>query len=808
MERPSSMLMMDPPDHTRLRKLVSKAFTPRTVEQLRPHVAELIDGMLDAADPSGFDLIADRRLPAAGDGDLRAARRTRRRTSTCSGRGAPTRPGCSTATSTTPRSSEGSSPSCRSSTTSTASSRSAGPTPATTSSPRLLAAEEEGDKLSEEELRSTVVLLFVAGHETTTNLIGNGTVALLRQRDAVGPARAPTRRWRRARWRRCCATTARSTSPAAPPPCRPEVGDVTVETGPGAASRCWRRPTAIPSASPTPTGSTSPGPTTTTSPSATASTTASAPRWPVSRARRCSRRSPSGSPTLELTEEPVHREHFVLRGYQAVHVAAWLTRDDRRVTTPGLEELRLYDTRTRQLQRFAPLHPPAVGIYSCGPTVYAPQHLGNMRSQLFPDLLRRVLLAAGYDVTYVTNVTDVGHLVSDARRGRRQDGAGGRRHRRRRPRRSRRFYTEQWADRPSPARLPRARPRAARGRAHRRADRHGPHARGAGPHLRDRRRRLLRRVDVPPLRRVRPPRPRRARDQRPHRARRGQAPPGRLRAVEAHAAGRAAPAGVGLPVGPRLPRLAHRVLGHGHQVPRHQLRHPHRRRRPHPGAPHQRGRPERVRARRAPVGAASGCTTSSSTSAARRSRSRRATCSSSTRSSSAASTRWRSATSSSRPTTASSRRSPGRRSRRPPTRTAGCVGHAVAARDAGGEPDLATRRAPPRAVLVGAGRRPQRAAGAGRGVGRRPRPAPHPGRRVGVPRRRRPRPRLRPGDVAAPDADESGSDPRIDALVAERRGGARRQGLRHVRSHPRRAGRRGHRAGRHPDGPHLAARWA
>ena len=81
--------------------------------------------------------------------------------------------------------------------------------------------------------------------------------------------------------------------------------------------------------------------------------------------------------------------------------------------TPGLEELRFYDTRTRQLQPLAPLHPPAVGIYSCGPTVYAPQHLGNMRSQLFPDLLRRVLLAGGYDVTFVTNVTDVGHLVAD-----------------------------------------------------------------------------------------------------------------------------------------------------------------------------------------------------------------------------------------------------------------------------------------------------------------------------------------------------------------------------------------------------------
>jgi cysteinyl-tRNA synthetase len=85
--------------------------------------------------------------------------------------------------------------------------------------------------------------------------------------------------------------------------------------------------------------------------------------------------------------------------------------------TPGLEELRLYDTRTRQLQAVAPRHPGQVGVYSCGPTVYAPQTLGNMRSQLFPDLLRRVLGAAGYEVMYVTNVTDVGHLVSDADEG-------------------------------------------------------------------------------------------------------------------------------------------------------------------------------------------------------------------------------------------------------------------------------------------------------------------------------------------------------------------------------------------------------
>jgi len=81
---------------------------------------------------------------------------------------------------------------------------------------------------------------------------------------------------------------------------------------------------------------------------------------------------------------------------------------------PGLEEIRLHDTRTRETRPFVPLVEGKVGIYTCGPTVYAPQTLGNMRSQLFPDLLRRVLAAAGYDVTYVTNITDVGHLVSDA----------------------------------------------------------------------------------------------------------------------------------------------------------------------------------------------------------------------------------------------------------------------------------------------------------------------------------------------------------------------------------------------------------
>lgn len=80
-------------------------------------------------------------------------------------------------------------------------------------------------------------------------------------------------------------------------------------------------------------------------------------------------------------------------------------------------EIELYDTRTRSRRRFEPLEPGRVGIYSCGPTVYAPQHVGNLRSRLFSDLLKRFLLSEGFEVTHVINITDVGHLVSDADEG-------------------------------------------------------------------------------------------------------------------------------------------------------------------------------------------------------------------------------------------------------------------------------------------------------------------------------------------------------------------------------------------------------
>jgi len=80
--------------------------------------------------------------------------------------------------------------------------------------------------------------------------------------------------------------------------------------------------------------------------------------------------------------------------------------------------LLLYDNYTRSLRPFAPLAPGGpVGLYTCGPTVYDYQHIGNYRTFLFEDVLRRVLQWNGYRVLHVMNVTDVGHLTSDADTG-------------------------------------------------------------------------------------------------------------------------------------------------------------------------------------------------------------------------------------------------------------------------------------------------------------------------------------------------------------------------------------------------------
>jgi len=74
----------------------------------------------------------------------------------------------------------------------------------------------------------------------------------------------------------------------------------------------------------------------------------------------------------------------------------------------------IFNSLTHTIQEFLPANPPAVTYYSCGPTVYLPQHLGNMRAFVFVDTLRRALEFNGYQVHHVMNITDVGHLTSDA----------------------------------------------------------------------------------------------------------------------------------------------------------------------------------------------------------------------------------------------------------------------------------------------------------------------------------------------------------------------------------------------------------
>ena len=81
--------------------------------------------------------------------------------------------------------------------------------------------------------------------------------------------------------------------------------------------------------------------------------------------------------------------------------------------------LRLYNTATRRVDEFegTTVEPGKVRLYTCGPTVYHFAHIGNLRTYVFADVLKRVLRLCGYRVTHVMNVTDVGHLVSDADEG-------------------------------------------------------------------------------------------------------------------------------------------------------------------------------------------------------------------------------------------------------------------------------------------------------------------------------------------------------------------------------------------------------
>jgi cytochrome P450 PksS len=183
------MLALDPPDHTRLRTLVSKAFTPRMIEQLRPRIQSIADELLDAVQDKGtMDLIDDYAfplpitvitdmlgVPIADQDKFRVWSNT-----IVSGSGT-----------------LGSGPSEEQTAAAQAfidylrvffAEKRANPGDDLTSA--LIRAEEAGDTLSEEELYAMIFLLLIAGHETTVNLIGNGMLALLQHPDQMALLRS------------------------------------------------------------------------------------------------------------------------------------------------------------------------------------------------------------------------------------------------------------------------------------------------------------------------------------------------------------------------------------------------------------------------------------------------------------------------------------------------------------------------------------------------------------------------------------------------------------------------------------------
>jgi cytochrome P450 len=185
-----AMLNRDPPDHTRLRKLVSKAFTPRRVAALRPRVQELVDESLDqAAEARQMELVGDFAfklpfavisemlgMPPTDSDKLRDWSGTLVRT---------LEPVADPALMLAIRDAA---ENMRALVTDVIAWKRENLADDMLSG--LIAAEENGDMLSDEELLEQLMLLYIAGHETTVNLIGNGTLALLRNRDQLAKLRA------------------------------------------------------------------------------------------------------------------------------------------------------------------------------------------------------------------------------------------------------------------------------------------------------------------------------------------------------------------------------------------------------------------------------------------------------------------------------------------------------------------------------------------------------------------------------------------------------------------------------------------
>ncbi|WP_338772631.1 cytochrome P450 [Nocardia vulneris] len=190
-----SFLFLDPPDHTRLRRLVSKAFTPRVVQQLEPRITAIVDDLLDKRSAAGaFDGVADFAYPLPV-------------TVICELLGVPLEDEAQlshwsgllarTLDPTSRRAAEFQADPAELERAGTelsnyfeelAERRRATPGPDLLS--QLIAAEDAGDMLSHQELISTCALLLIAGHETTVNLISNATLALLRRPDELAALRA------------------------------------------------------------------------------------------------------------------------------------------------------------------------------------------------------------------------------------------------------------------------------------------------------------------------------------------------------------------------------------------------------------------------------------------------------------------------------------------------------------------------------------------------------------------------------------------------------------------------------------------
>ncbi len=78
-----------------------------------------------------------------------------------------------------------------------------------------------------------------------------------------------------------------------------------------------------------------------------------------------------------------------------------------------MKKILLYNTLKRNKEEFTPIRNGEVGLYTCGPTVYNFAHIGNLRTYIFEDILKRVLIYNGYQVRHIMNITDVGHLTGD-----------------------------------------------------------------------------------------------------------------------------------------------------------------------------------------------------------------------------------------------------------------------------------------------------------------------------------------------------------------------------------------------------------